>query len=262
MVLNATLRPRQNDCHFPDNIIFKCIFLNENVWISLKISLKFVPKVWINNIPTLVQIMAWRWPGNKPLFEQMMIRILTHMCITQLQWDAQQPWDFVFHQEVSSTLAISKSRNNTKWKYVHIYILVQHNKDYIDGLVLDCSNSTAYALELLQSCTKPLIYEKNYPNVDLRIIQVFQTYQGWGKASVLPLAPLTVHMHPQVSVLLNWLQHCINWIQHWETEGITNAICCTTQKLTNYGWALVCPESISGGCNANLVCMIICWCCA
>ena len=29
----------------------------------IKISLKFVAKVRINNIPTLVQIIAWRWPG-------------------------------------------------------------------------------------------------------------------------------------------------------------------------------------------------------
>ena len=52
-----TLRPRQNGCYFPDNI-FKCIFLNENIWILLKISLKFVPKVWINNISALVLIMV------------------------------------------------------------------------------------------------------------------------------------------------------------------------------------------------------------
>ena len=29
---------------------------------------------------------------------------------------------------------------------------------YIDGLVQDCNNSIANALELLQSCTKPSIY--------------------------------------------------------------------------------------------------------
>ena len=50
-----TLRPRQNGRHFWDNI-FKCIFLTANVWILLKISLRFVPKVWINNIPALVQL--------------------------------------------------------------------------------------------------------------------------------------------------------------------------------------------------------------
>ena len=43
--------------------IFKWIFLNENVWISINISLKFVPRGPINNIPTLVQVMAWRRPG-------------------------------------------------------------------------------------------------------------------------------------------------------------------------------------------------------
>ena len=54
--------------------IFKCIFLNENVWISIKISLKFVPKGLINNIPALVQIMVWRRLGDKPLSEVMMVR--------------------------------------------------------------------------------------------------------------------------------------------------------------------------------------------
>ena len=61
-----TLRPGQNGRHFVDDI-FKCIFVNENVWIPIKISLKFVPKGLNNNIPALVQIMAWRRPGDKSL---------------------------------------------------------------------------------------------------------------------------------------------------------------------------------------------------
>ena len=60
-----TLRPRQNDRYFPDDI-FKYILLNENVWISIKISLKFVADGPINNIPALVQIMALRRLGDKP----------------------------------------------------------------------------------------------------------------------------------------------------------------------------------------------------
>ena len=51
--LRNTLRPRQNGRHFADDI-FKCIFLNENVWIPIEISVKFVPKGPINNIPALV----------------------------------------------------------------------------------------------------------------------------------------------------------------------------------------------------------------
>ena len=80
-----TLRPRQNRRHFPDDI-FKCIFLNENVCISINISLKFVPNGPINYIPALVQITAWRGPGDKPLSEPMMISLLTHICITRPQW--------------------------------------------------------------------------------------------------------------------------------------------------------------------------------
>ena len=66
------LGPRQNGRHFPDDI-FKYIFLNEYIWILIKISLEFVPKGSINNIPALVQVMAWRRPGDKPLSEPMMV---------------------------------------------------------------------------------------------------------------------------------------------------------------------------------------------
>ena len=49
------------------------ILLIENVGISIKILRKFVPKGPINNITALVQIMAWRQTGNKPLSEPMVV---------------------------------------------------------------------------------------------------------------------------------------------------------------------------------------------
>ena len=64
-----SLRPRQNGRHFADDI-FKCIFLNENIWIPIKMSLKFVSEGPINNIPALVQVMAWCRTGDKPLSVQ------------------------------------------------------------------------------------------------------------------------------------------------------------------------------------------------
>ena len=82
-----TLRPRQNGPHFADNT-FKRIFLNDNVRISIKISLKFVPKGPIINIPALVQIKAWRRPGDKPLSEPMLVSLL--LCLNELThwgWD-------------------------------------------------------------------------------------------------------------------------------------------------------------------------------
>ena len=80
-----TLRPRQNGRHFADDI-FNSIFLNEHIWIPIKISLKFVSKGSINNIPALVEIMAWCRPGDKPLSEPMMVNLPTHICVTRPQW--------------------------------------------------------------------------------------------------------------------------------------------------------------------------------
>ena len=100
---------RQNVRHFPDDIL-KWIFLNENIWILIKISLKFFFEVRINNIAALVQIMAWHRSGDKPLSEpvvvscmlicvtrphwvkkfvlvvQWWLNMLTHICVTRLQW--------------------------------------------------------------------------------------------------------------------------------------------------------------------------------
>ena len=61
-------------------------FFNENIWIPITISMKFVPKGPINNIPALVQIMAWRRPGDKPLSAPMVASLLTHICVTRPQW--------------------------------------------------------------------------------------------------------------------------------------------------------------------------------
>ena len=122
-----TWRPRQNGRHFPDDI-FKCIFFNENVWIVIKISLKFVPKGPINDISALVQIMAWR----RSLPEPMLVSLLTHICTTLPDW-------------VNSLCVKSFGR--------HVFMNM-----HFDGLVQDCSNSSALAVGLLQSCTKPSIY--------------------------------------------------------------------------------------------------------
>ena len=80
-----TLRPRQNGRHCA-NDTFKTIFMNEDVWNFIEISLKFVPKGPIDNIPAFVWIMAWRRPGAKPLSEPMVVRLPTHICVTGPQW--------------------------------------------------------------------------------------------------------------------------------------------------------------------------------
>ena len=52
--------------------IFSYIFLKENGINSIQISLNFVPRSSIDNKPALVQIVAWRWIGDKPLSAPML----------------------------------------------------------------------------------------------------------------------------------------------------------------------------------------------
>ena len=76
-----TLRPGRNGRHFDDGI-FQGIFLNKNE----DEDFEFVYKGPLNNIPELVQIMAWRRPGDKPLSEPRMSTLLTEkspqLCFT------------------------------------------------------------------------------------------------------------------------------------------------------------------------------------
>ena len=117
MLIN-TLRPRQNGRHFPDDI-----FLNQNVRIPINISLEFVPKGPVNNITALVQIMAWRRPGDKPLSETMLVSLLTHICVTRPQWVNQHwcPVAFTWGQlysECSRYLSLMRV-----WKLLQLYLL-------------------------------------------------------------------------------------------------------------------------------------------
>ena len=50
------------------------------------ITLQFIPKGSIYNIPVLVQVKARRLPGDTPLSEPMMFSLLTHMCVNGHQW--------------------------------------------------------------------------------------------------------------------------------------------------------------------------------
>ena len=81
------------------------IFLKENIWILINISLKFAPKGPINTIPVMVQKMTWHRLGDNTLSEPMMVSLQTQICVTRFQpvyslW----PGDAIRHQRTWSTL--------------------------------------------------------------------------------------------------------------------------------------------------------------
>ena len=133
-----TLRPRWNGHHFAD--IFKGIFLNENFWILNKILLKYVPKGLIYNIAALVQMMAWRRTGAKPLSEAMLV------CSTDayisLSLSELTHWDRVMHLGISKLTVIGSNngllpgrRQAIIWTNVGILSIGPLGKNFSENLV-------------------------------------------------------------------------------------------------------------------------------
>ena len=147
-----TLRPRQNGRHFADEI-FKCILLNENVWITIKNSLKFVPKGPINNIPALVQIMAWRRPGDKPLFEPMLVSLPTHICVTRPQWvNILKPEQngLCFADNIFKCIFMAKK----------LCILIQISMEFISMGLIHTKSALVHQMDWHQTGNKPLLKPK------------------------------------------------------------------------------------------------------
>ena len=133
--INSSL-PGQNGFLFADDI-FRCILRNEKFCISIKISLKFVAKFPIDNNLALLQIMAWRRIGDKPLSRPMLTRFtdiyvalggdelnvhisntqlwlisLSFFCGNALRWIPQDPTDY-------------------KSALVHIFMAPSHHLNYL-----------------------------------------------------------------------------------------------------------------------------------
>ena len=78
----STLRLGQEGRHFTDNIL-KCIFLNEMYEFPLKFHWGLFLRV---QLTILQRIMSWSRPGDKPLSESLIGRLVTHICVTRPQW--------------------------------------------------------------------------------------------------------------------------------------------------------------------------------
>ena len=129
------LPPGQNGHHFEYDI-FKCIFLIENKWNSLKISLKSVPKGPINNIPALVQIKAWHQP--------MMVKLLTHLCGTRPQWI-----NTLSSLNKMANVVQTTSPNAFSWKQISVFWYKYHKNFSRVQLILQlhaCLNFNSWPL--------------------------------------------------------------------------------------------------------------------
>ena len=117
-------------------------------WISIKITLKFVPNCPINNIPSLVQIMAWCRSGNKPLSEPMMVSLLTHNASLGLNalWLEENGW-YLADSFLSCILL------NTKF-----YILIQISMKLFSNGPVDNKSAVVHVVAWLWTGDKLIIW--------------------------------------------------------------------------------------------------------
>ena len=126
---------------------------------------------WSNNIAALVQIMAWRRPGDKPLSGPMMVRLPTHICVTRPQWVIPShhysfyvPITYFCHLVLQFIWLLTKESEQTKhkyWKFLSIPSYIKHSlrgnfvcnfNSYtlqIESIKIDTANENTYAIDYI-----------------------------------------------------------------------------------------------------------------
>ena len=153
--------------------IFQTTFANGFSWMKMyefwqKIYWRLFARGPINDIPALVQIMAWRCSGDKPVSETMMVNLLMHISVTRPQWVNKQATTTPF-SEISwchKCVIFGLVQRSMYWLLGNTTTcLIGHSEsiayarcsayaDDIDGLAQDCNNSIALAMKLVQFCTE------------------------------------------------------------------------------------------------------------
>ena len=136
---------------------FSCAFSWMKFCILIKSSLKFVPMGPINNIPALVQIMAWCCLGDKPLSEPMLVSLLTQICITRPQWVSNWCDPSTLSKQLPKIVGIIFNVS-AKFPWNKSYPTVARKPAKVSNCLRHCSNLILCALHknLPASCPSPV----------------------------------------------------------------------------------------------------------
>ena len=213
-----TLRPRQNGRHFPD--IFKWIFLNENIGISINISPKFVPRGPINNIPTLVQVMAWRRPGDKPLSEPMMVRLPTHIWVTRPQWVNDNLWMVYWeqhptHEHIRVRLVSMAEQGLSQWNKALSGVMINGGLTLFDMTILRNIDNDVTAPN------NNMIKKVAVVHLNAMIRELFAPPAGI--ISFWAFAGLIIHLIPIPGSIIS-LYAAFGWCREWLPTTILSAV--------------------------------------
>ena len=136
---------------FADDI-FKRIFLNENIRIPIRLSLKLAPWCPIDNIPALREIMARHRIGTKPLSGPMLTWLTDAKCGTRGRW--------VKSCLLSMMILKQALCLNMHWKWLQnvthhcsgLYLIYHSYRHRQVWRLNSCENPVEYFNTLLRAC--------------------------------------------------------------------------------------------------------------
>ena len=207
-----TLRPRQDGRHFPEHIL-RCIFLNENISVSINISLKFVPKGRINNNPALVQIMAWRRSGDKPLPEPMVVRILTHICVIRPQWVKMVTYCYLLHLLSSTEMDIwfwQNFHHRLHWKLWQWSAKVSFPLNFHQWLCIDRERCQNDKKKIIKIMSFPFQWYTSHMSIRCMLYCQY----------LLVTPQITASLCGKTGITQHWSYCCQNWAESGSTDTV------------------------------------------
>ena len=139
--------------------------------------------------------MAWRQPGAKPLFEPMMIILLTHICVTRPQWVKKiymkETISLIFffcctrefcpcHKNYANVAVIKWSRINLKWNFSMWF--QSSVKDHSQSVIMGLGNGLPP--NWLQSTIQITDYQDQLCSIKTPVNNEL-THWGWDKMAVI-----------------------------------------------------------------------------
>ena len=124
------------------------VFLYENSIIPIRISLKFGPRSPIDNKPALVQVLAWRWIGDKPLSELMLPYFTdAYICGTRGRWvKGNSVWAIELDQESYSMICILSW---TVWSLLYMQISLNRSHNLLLIVTITVNNANVFHMQIV-----------------------------------------------------------------------------------------------------------------
>ena len=176
--------------------------------------------------------MAWRRPGDKPLFEPMMINLVTHICVTRPQWvTASSTHRYLpgLLSHTSSPCVTTSDRSSSRVIQIEFHPLQAHWGFLMIRLICICIQRSITGLIL---GLRPASERRRY----FVTASLFGWVQAWADSRLVPSQWETALLCNDVS---HWLGTSLKSALYYIHHPHGNASNCTRQSQCLLRWKIM-----------------------